>query len=90
MEAERSPLKWWTLITYEPSVPLALGSATNFESLTIPVRELRSILCLVKRSANTLISLRLLGKLSTEDEVREMIQVFNEVNGGKLKQLISV
>ena len=60
---------------------------TNLESLTVPVHELQFTLSLVKRSANTLNSLCLLGKLLTEDEVREVIQVFNEVNGGKLKKL---
>jgi hypothetical protein len=60
---------------------------TNLESLTIPVRELRFTLQLVKRSADTLKSLCLLGRLLEEHEVREVVKVFNDVNGGRLKRL---
>ncbi|KAF8229265.1 hypothetical protein L208DRAFT_1402514 [Tricholoma matsutake] len=60
---------------------------TSLESLTIPVLGLQFTLGLVKRSADTLKTLCLLGKLLEEDEVREVVKVFNDVNGGRLRRL---
>jgi hypothetical protein len=60
----------------------------NLESLTIPILDVRITLELVKRSADTLKSLCLLGKLLDEDELREVINVFDNVNGGRLRRLV--
>jgi hypothetical protein len=77
----------WSRMSQACLSPTFLMTFTRLESLTIPVQELRSTLKLVKRSAGTVKSLCLLGKLLREDEVRERVKVFNKAYGDKLKKL---
>jgi hypothetical protein len=77
----------WSRMSQASLSPTFLMTFTHLESLTIPVQDLQSTLKLIKRSAGTVKSLCLLGKLLREDEVREVVKLFNKTYGGKLKKL---
>jgi hypothetical protein len=60
---------------------------TGLESLTIPVSHVLAASELVRRSADTLESLCLLGNFLDEDEVKEVVSIFKDQKGSKLKSL---